>query len=184
MWMNEGEIDEALDLVGHHLPEYLPYVRFLSDWRNTVNANSDGWAYWKVGARCASTLMTLVTRVTSSIRGRGDSLPSKKEFDRALTPIRSCATRHKLPAPALRPDGEAAGEPAGPLPKGMTIQKTLAQDMVKHPKGPIQGLGHVILEWIAEGDSPEMIENHMDAVVKDMGDIRNDIRKILAIRQR
>ena len=179
MWMNEGEIDEALDLVGHHLPEYLPYVRFLSDWRDTVNANSDGWPYWKAGTRCASTLMTLVTRATSSIRGRGDSLPSKKEFDRALTPIRSCATRHKFPAPALRPDGEAAEEPAG-----MAILNNLAKDMVKHPKGPIQGLGHVILDWIAAGDSPEMIANHMDAVVKDMGDIRDDVHKILAMRKR
>lgn len=102
LWMNESEIDQALDLVKSNAPEYLPYVKFLSDWRDTVNQNSDGWAYWKAGSSCASTLSSLIMKVKSSIRGRDDrSAPSLKELNQALTPIKSCATRHKLPVPVL-----------------------------------------------------------------------------------
>jgi hypothetical protein len=110
MWMNESEIDEALHIVQRHAPEFAPYVKYLSDWRDTINQNSDGWAYWKAGIRCASNLMDLVERLMSALRERGKTAPTAKEFDRALTPIKSCATRHKLPVPVL---GQAAsGEEA------------------------------------------------------------------------
>lgn len=101
MWMNESEIDETLELVAARAPEYLPYAKYLSDWRRIVNGNSDGWPYWKAGTRCASNLMELLKALVASIRDRDDSAPPIKAFDRSLTPIKACATRHKLPAPSL-----------------------------------------------------------------------------------
>jgi len=101
MWMNEHDIDEALIIVGRNAPEFLPYVKFLSDWRDIINQNSDGWAYWKAGTRPASNLEDGIQKLMQSIRGHRVSPPSARDFDRALTPIRSFATRHKLPAPLL-----------------------------------------------------------------------------------
>jgi len=105
MWMNEGEVDEALAVVERRAPEYFPYVKYLSDWRDTINRNSDGWPYWTAGTRCASNLMVLVAKLMDSIRGGRGERPTKKEFDRTLTPIKSCATRHKLPVPTLGDEG-------------------------------------------------------------------------------
>jgi hypothetical protein len=113
MWMNEGDIDEALETVRHHAPEYLPYIKYLSDWRDTINSNSDGWPYWTAGTRCASKLMELVAQLMSSIRGYGGrevSRPEIKELAKSLTSIKSCATRHKLPVPVLGGDGATESE--------------------------------------------------------------------------
>lgn len=100
MWMNEHEIDQALEIVGQHAPEFLKYVKYLSDWRDTINQNSDGWPYWSAGTRPAGKLQDLVAQLMNSIRGRGVA-PSTKDLDRSLTPIKSFATRQKLPAPVL-----------------------------------------------------------------------------------
>jgi len=100
MWMNEYEIDEAARIIEHHAPELYPYAKYLSDWRDTVNGNSDGWPYWKAGSSCAAKLMELVTQATNSIRGRGE-MPSESLFKKALTPIKSAATKFKLSAPEL-----------------------------------------------------------------------------------
>lgn len=113
-WMNEGEIDEALDIVGARAQEYLPYVQYLSDWRDVVNQNSDGWPYWKAGAACASKLMDLVKDLMNFIRyhyGSTEKAPSLKAFQAALTPIKSCATRHKLPVPELEKEGRKRPKP-------------------------------------------------------------------------
>lgn len=104
MWINEIEIDEALETVQRHAPEYFPYVKYLSDWRDIINRNSDGWAYWRGGTRPAGKLMELTSQLMNSIRGYGGirtERPGIKEFQKALTPIKSAATRHKLPAPIL-----------------------------------------------------------------------------------
>lgn len=104
MWMNEFEIEQALEIVRAHAPKYLPYVEYLSDWRDIINQNSDGWAYWRGGTKPASKLMDLVNDLVVAIRGTGGrqgGMPTVEEFQKALTPIKSAATRHKLPAPVL-----------------------------------------------------------------------------------
>jgi hypothetical protein len=101
MWMNESEIDEALVLVGKYAPRFLPYAKYLSDWRDIINQNSDGWAYWSAGTRPAGKLQELLSAIISNIRGRNVPEPSVKELDRALVPIKSIATRKKLPVPVL-----------------------------------------------------------------------------------
>lgn len=112
MWMNESEIDDALDIVGRNKPRFLPYVKFLSDWRHIVNQNSDGWPYWKAGAQTAVRLMEGVERIVESIRSRNTSEPSTRDLDRTLTPIRIFAKKHKLPVPII--GGEAAEKASKP----------------------------------------------------------------------
>lgn len=100
MWMNEAEIDHASRIVETHAPQFFPFAKFLSDWRDTVNNNSDGWPYWKAGASCADKLMTLISKTMDSLRGDGE-MPTEAEFRKSLTPIRAAATRFKLPTPEL-----------------------------------------------------------------------------------
>lgn len=117
MKMNEYDIDRALDVVRQYAPEFFPYVKYLSDWRDVINQNSDGWAYWAAGTRPASNLEELVTRLMSSIVGaHGAVAPSVREFDKALTPIKSFATRRKLPAPVLGDEGGRSSRAAVPSP--------------------------------------------------------------------
>lgn len=113
MRMNEFEIDEALNIIGQHAPEFLPYAKFLSDWRDIINQNSDGWAYWKAGTRPARNLEDGIQRIVDSVRGRGTSVPSTRDLDRALTPIKSFATRHKLPVPTLGAPVGKSSSPSG-----------------------------------------------------------------------
>lgn len=114
MWMNEHEIDEALYIVKEYAPEFLPYAKFLSDWRDIVNQNSDGWAYWSAGTRPAKDLQDGIEKLVESIRGRHVSAPSARDLDRTLIPIKSFATRKKLPVPVL--GGKAGGTPTSPSP--------------------------------------------------------------------
>ena len=107
MLMNGYEIDEAVERLQHAAPGAWPYAQYLSDWRDTVNDNSDGWSYWRAGSKCAEKLQQAVSRAVDSLRGAGE-MPTRAEFDRALTPIKSFATRRNLPQPNLRP-ARAAG---------------------------------------------------------------------------
>lgn len=131
MWMNDSEIDEALDVTRDRAPEYLPYVKYLSDWRDIINQNSDGWPYWKAGYHCASRLMELTSQLMDGFRDRGTPRPKVKEFDRALTPIKSCATRHKLPVPVLGQDDAyvSEGAPKDDLEFVAWVEGTLVPDL-------------------------------------------------------
>lgn len=108
MWMNEPEIDQALEVISEREPELARYAKYLSDWRDVVNSSSDGWPHWKAGAKSAEKLMDLVSRVMNGLRGRGGDMPTDQEFRAALTPIKSLATKHKLKAPELE-DAPAPG---------------------------------------------------------------------------
>jgi hypothetical protein len=101
MWMNEPEIDDAMDVIAYHEPELARFAKYLGDWREVVNSNSDGWHSWKAGPAAAGKLQDLVKRTTDVIRGRGGDLPTEKEFMKTLSPIKACATKFKLTAPEL-----------------------------------------------------------------------------------
>lgn len=110
-WLNESEIDQMLERLAYYpYQEFLPYAQYLSDWRHTINANSDGWCYWKIASRSAGKLQTLIHDLDCWIRYGGDAphrlpqlpKPTHEQFRKALTPIKSFATRHKLPAPTLK----------------------------------------------------------------------------------
>lgn len=101
MFMNEYEVDEILDLTKRRYPQYEPFAQYLHDWKETINNNSDGWAYWKAGRGAADKLCTLLEQVKMAELGRAE-LPSESLFARAMTPIKAAATRHGLQAPELQ----------------------------------------------------------------------------------
>lgn len=116
LFMNRYEIEEAVRLA-RRTPEYLPYVQFLSDWKDVVDSCSDGWPYWAPPVRAAKKLMEQVQALDSHIRygssqylgggGVGPAVskypkPEVAAFKRALTPIKSFATKHKMTLPVLR----------------------------------------------------------------------------------
>jgi len=91
-------------------PKYGPYIQYLSDWRDIVNRNSDGWHYWKIARNAAKKLSELATQLEEWVRSGGEAphrlpqppKPTLEQFRKALTPIKSFATRHQLPAPELK----------------------------------------------------------------------------------
>jgi hypothetical protein len=59
MIMNEHDIDTALRRHRHH-PLLGPATWTLGSLRNAVNAQSDGWAYWRAPSAAAKQLMALI----------------------------------------------------------------------------------------------------------------------------
>lgn len=107
MHWNEYDIDEAYDVISRRAPEIEPYARYLRDWKDVVNSNSDGWAHWRAGSRAADKLCRLMSLVIDTLRHGGTDMPSTKELNSSLTPIKSLATKRDLEAPTL------AAPPAG-----------------------------------------------------------------------
>lgn len=100
--MNEYEIDHSVSVLSHFGSDKLRFAQYLSDWRDTVNNNSDGWPYWSAGSRAGDKLGALVKKAMDFHLGRSENTPSEAEFMKALTPIKSAATKHKLTAPELQ----------------------------------------------------------------------------------
>ena len=99
MFMNEFDIDNAIDTLGRVGSPLAPYARYLGSWRDVINANSDGWPFWKVGHQAASKLCGIIDEAMSHHRGRLPSEPSVEDARKAVSSIRSAATRHGLPQP-------------------------------------------------------------------------------------
>jgi hypothetical protein len=108
-WMNEYEIDEAIEILSRRKPEIAPYARFLGAWRDTVNQNSDGWAHWRAGSKCADRLSSLVKAAVEVARGfkGNDEMPRETLFRSALTPIKQMATKRGFAQPELGAPDEA-----------------------------------------------------------------------------
>ena len=106
MLLNNDEIDHALSVLKRAAPEIAPYAQYLSDYRDEVNANSDGWAYWRAGTRAADKLSNLISAAVGAARGHGE-MPDELALKKSLTPIRSACTRFKLKAPELKLDNVA-----------------------------------------------------------------------------
>ncbi len=47
-----------------------------------------------------------------------------------------------------------------------------------------QGLGLMLERSVADGDPPEMIANHVNALIRDMGDLRDHIHQIMGTSRR
>lgn len=132
--MNESEIDRAVELIGSMAPEYLPYAEYLSDWRHTVNANSDGWPYWTAASRAATRLQEYIQEIIRLIRGGASSSisarPTVEQLKKALVPIKSLATKKKLEAPTLR---DLSNKEAMTDQKARTLLKEIAHVIRRHP---------------------------------------------------
>jgi hypothetical protein len=98
VFMNEYEIDEAARRYADD-PILGKASRFLQEFRDEVNAHSDGWAYWKPAITSAGKLMALIQSVQGSPEWDGiDEQAKGKMFLKALTPIKCFMTRRGLAA--------------------------------------------------------------------------------------
>jgi hypothetical protein len=95
-WLNEHEIDNAVRQFSDH-PVLGPAARYLSDYRDLINANSDGWPYWNAGTNPAGNLSRLIADARMAEYGVGRTIyvePTLKDVLAAITPIKSFITRY------------------------------------------------------------------------------------------
>jgi hypothetical protein len=96
--MNKYEIDEAARCYATD-PILGKASRFLQEFKDEVNAHSDGWAYWKPAMISAAKLMTLIRSARNNPEWDEAGEPAKeKMFLKALIPIKSFMTRRGLAA--------------------------------------------------------------------------------------
>lgn len=87
--MNTWDIEWAFIRYGQH-PILGPAVKFLRQFRDLIDDNSDGWCYWRAPVKAADKLMTLIENPETA---------SPELIRKAITPIKSFCTRHKLTMP-------------------------------------------------------------------------------------
>jgi hypothetical protein len=103
--MNEYEIDDAADrFAGHRILG--PATRTLSDLRDIVNANSDGWAYWRKPANAAKRLMDLVMGEGWEGRYGDRDEVTEEQLVAAYRPLKAFRTRQGLDFPLHMPEPE------------------------------------------------------------------------------
>jgi len=90
--MNYGDVADAVGRYARH-PVLGPAVYTLHELVKAVDANSDGWAYWRQPSRAAQRLMELIgtTREYLDDRERSDATPDR--LKKAYTPLRAFKTR-------------------------------------------------------------------------------------------
>ncbi len=96
MWMNESEIEEAAERYAEH-PVMGPATRTLANLRDMVNANSDGWPYWRKPKQAAAKLMDLIQQGIRHDR-EAYQLPrtpdvTAEQYKAALRPVKAFRTR-------------------------------------------------------------------------------------------
>ena len=101
-WMNEHEIDASHERLRERAAGR--YATFLRDFKDVVNANSDGWQYWKPASAAAKGLSALIGAAIARERGVDRSEPPTEEvYAKALRPIRAFLTRKGLGTVTLGP---------------------------------------------------------------------------------
>lgn len=89
-FINEYEIDKALNTFTHDEPNLYRAATLLSNLRDWVNSCSDGWPYWIKPRRAANKLIGLV--ISADPFDPQDVTDA--ELKAALTPVKSFLTRH------------------------------------------------------------------------------------------
>lgn len=87
LYMNDYDIHCARQRATH--PVSRRAVQLLAAWVDIVNANSDGWAHWRGGARSAKGLMEFIQANETDAR----------KLARVMGPIHRACTKHNLPRP-------------------------------------------------------------------------------------
>jgi hypothetical protein len=105
MWMNEGEIEQAVERFKSH-PVLGKGARFLSAFQDEVNEHSDGWAYWKLPAKAAEKLVALLHGHLYGGMGAYPRLPEPTDADlkKAIAPIKAFYTRRGYKAGMKLPE--------------------------------------------------------------------------------
>lgn len=89
MTMNEYDIDEARQLLATD-PVMGPAAKYLYDYKELINENSDGWPYWLAGRKCSDDLASLVDGAMKQARyGREGNYvaPTQAQVDKAIRKI-------------------------------------------------------------------------------------------------
>jgi hypothetical protein len=105
-WMNSYEVDEAAARFAEH--RILgPATRTLADLRDVVDANSDGWPYWRKPANAAARLMALIEGDRSFDARYGDrDEVTDEQLVAAYRPLKAFRTRQGLDFPLHLPEPE------------------------------------------------------------------------------
>lgn len=101
-WMNEYEIDEAvedLEPVADEFPRLAEAAAVLQRLKNWTNGHSDGWPYWQKPSRAANRLMEALNVSRLQVRFRPDLVEdmTDAELKAALRPIKAFLTRQGVP---------------------------------------------------------------------------------------
>lgn len=91
MFYNEWEVNDKAFRYQRH-PILGPATQFLQRFMGLVNANSDGWPYWKAPQKAVQKLISLI---------HDPETATAEKFKAALVPIKSFCTKHKLPMPEV-----------------------------------------------------------------------------------
>ena len=91
--LNEYEIEELAE-------KQIFGATILKRFVDMINSNSDGWAFWRMGANAATQLQTLVKYESEALKDRCPILQRsemEKRITKALSPMKSLCTRRNLP---------------------------------------------------------------------------------------
>jgi hypothetical protein len=93
MFMNQYEIESAARC-NHVCPNVRKGVRLLFNLMQSVNEQSDGWAYWKAPQAAVEKLIALLQTAGNLNYGTSGTI-SEADLRKAITPIRAMVTRQK-----------------------------------------------------------------------------------------
>ena len=94
LFMNDFDIMRAQQQYAYH-PVLGKAVDFLSQFKDQVDQNSDGWAYWRPPVQAASKLMDMI---------QGKTEATEANFKKGLTPIKTFYTKRGYAAGMLMPN--------------------------------------------------------------------------------
>ena len=93
MFMNQAEIEWAASCQ-HECPNVRKGVRLLQRLMESVNEQSDGWAYWAAPSKSTEKLVELLRTAGNLTHGTHGTI-SDADLRKAITPIRTMVTRQK-----------------------------------------------------------------------------------------
>jgi hypothetical protein len=93
MWMNQAEIEWAARQ-NHDCPVVSKGVKLLYRLMESVNEQSDGWAYWHAPSKAAEKLVALLQSAGNLSHGTIGTI-TEADLRKALSPIRTMVTKQK-----------------------------------------------------------------------------------------
>lgn len=94
--MNSSEVEEAVVQFRDN-PVLAPAARYLDAFRELIDDNSDGWAYWSYGTKCANDLCKILYDARGQFYGstRYYVPPTAEQVKKAVQKIRTFVLRCK-----------------------------------------------------------------------------------------
>jgi hypothetical protein len=90
MWMNEWEVEDAVERFTDETPNLHRGVGILSRLMRWTNNNSDGWPYWQKPSNAAGKLMD---HLHAAMRSYAVKDITEAELKKALSPIKAFLTK-------------------------------------------------------------------------------------------